>query len=742
MIFSKRCVFATAAAVVVLQLPSSWVLAQSAPGDTSLDEIVVTANKRSEDMYKVPSAISVLTGARLEEQGASQFTDYFNQVPGLSAVSNGQPGHGIVSLRGVSTGATQTSATVGYYLDDVPFGSSGSLAVGGILIPDPDLFDVNRIEVLKGPQGTLYGAATLGGLIKVVRNAPDPSGYAGRVSLEGSTVSQGGSGYAARAMWNAPLSDTAAVRITLNSRRDPGFINNASRGTKDENYTNVYGGRVAFLFKPSDSITAELSAYYQDAKAHGINQTDLDPVTLKPTVRELTSAENFIRPGDDLKYHIYAAKLDFDLKFATLTSITSFGQYNDLQTTDITDNVGFGVVLPYNQQLKLDKITEEIRLASPSNQTLEWLVGAFYTHEKNTWNFDILGNDPVTLQPLVPAFNAYTFVADAKFKESAAFANATWHFIDRWSAVVGGRYSKNDQNYSYTRSGIFAGGVTSTTSGNSSDNVFNYAVALQWQVFDQTMAYARTSSGYRPGGPQVSNLTGLGLPTTFDPDKVKNYELGLKSAALDGRLQFDIAAFYIDWSDIQLLKTVVVQTSNGPVRRSLIANAGKASSRGVELNARYRPISALTLSGSMAYTNARLDEPAPALGGSAGERIPYSAKWSGTVDAAYNFPIGANLNATVGADLRYVGERYNYFSTDPAGNVRATLPAYTQADLRGSIAWETWDFIARVNNLTDKRGLISAQTNAFQAVTPFGVANDSGQFIQPRTFAIGVSKRF
>jgi len=732
--------------VLAIMISGTTCLAQTVSGtagaasDTTLQEVIVTASKRPEDANTVPTAITVLGGTKLEEQGATQFTDYFNQVPGLSAVSAGQPGHDIVSLRGISTGASQTSATVGYYLDDVPFGSSGSLAIGGILVPDPDLFDVNRVEVLKGPQGTLYGASTLGGLIKVVRNEPDPTGFSARIAVDASSVDGGGDGYGIRAMLNAPLSDTTALRVNVNTRRDPGFIDDVNLGIKNENFTDVSGGRLAFLYKPIDRFSVELSAYTQEIKDHGINQTDLDPTTLQPTVGDLKTAENYIRPGDDLKYQVYAAKIEYDLHFATLTSITSYGTYDDHSITDLTDNIGFGPVIRYNQELKLDKTTEEARLVSPSDQPFEWLVGGFYTHESNHWPFQITGLDNKTLQPLVPAFNFYTFDAFTQFKEESVFATGTYHLTKQFSVVAGGRYSENSQDYSYARSGIAPGGY-SLDLNSSSDHAFTYESALQWEPVDRTMAYFRVASGYRPGGPQVSNLQGLGLPNTYQPDTVVNYELGLKTTQLEDRLQFDLATFYIDWSKLQLLDNVVLQTPEGVVRRSLIANAGKASSRGVELNMRYRPLPGLTMSASTAYTDAYLNTAAPALGASAGERIPYVPTWSGLVDADYRFPVVANLTGIIGGTARYVGDRFNYFSQDPGGT-RATIPSYTQLDIRGGVLYSTWNVTLRLNNVANKRGIIGAQTNAFENVPPFAPKNDTGVYIQPRTVGLEITKSF
>lgn len=733
-------------AAVALASSSAGIAQQQGADDPGLADIVVTANKREELLSDVPAAISVLTGESLVRSGATQFSQYFDTVPGLAAVPFGQPGKGVVSLRGISTGVSQTNASVGTYINDVPFGSAGGLAIGGTFIADPNTFDVERIEVLKGPQGTLYGASTLGGLIKTVYAGPRIDATEAAIMLDGSAVEGGSLGYQANGMVNLSFGGTFAIRAVLSQRRDPGFIQSKAAGNlrDDANEADAYGGRIIALYQPNEAFAAELTAIYQNTRSKFTNLVDLDPVTLRPTVGDLATAETFVAPIGRLRYEVYAGKLSYDFGRATLTSVSSYGKYRERSIADQTNAFGFGVIVPYEQRITLGNVTQEIRLASPTGGTFEWLLGGFYTDQDNSWDFDIVGRSFATRQPVAGPFaNIGRFRGDTRYKEVAGFANATWRFTDKLSVSGGLRYSENRQRYSYGRSGIIYGGPSTTAAGRSKDDVLTYAATLRFEPTKDALLYVSTSTGYRPGGPQVSNLTGLNLPTSFGPDETVNYEAGLKLSTLGGKLSLDASVFYIDWKDIQLLRTVTLQLAGSTVRRVLIENAGAASSRGFDFALRYRPITDLTLALGGGYTDARLDEAAASLGAVAGERIPYTPRWQLNGSLDYGFDVATDVRASIGASFRYVGSRTNYFAADPAGNLQARMPEYAMLDLRAGLTLsETLEILFRVNNVTNERAILAATSNAFNPDPPFDVLNVAGVVAQPRTYGITLTKRF
>src|SRR5580704_5740371 len=274
--FRIRCMMAVGLLTAASLLAQTSIAAEGtstastgADSDT-LQEIIVTASKRTESIQEVPVAISVLSADTLDRQGVAQFSDYMALVPGLAQNSTGAAGHGLVVLRGLSTGEQQTASTVSYLIDDVPFTANSSLAIGSLLTPDPDLTDIERIEVLKGPQGTLYGASALGGIIKIVSARPEFNVFSGDARVSGSSVDHGGTGDGVRASLNIPLvTDTAALRVSAFDRTDAGFMKNVETDASDANKTEVSGGKLLLRVQPAADLTIDLSGMIQNLHSEG-----------------------------------------------------------------------------------------------------------------------------------------------------------------------------------------------------------------------------------------------------------------------------------------------------------------------------------------------------------------------------------------------------------------------------------------------------------------------------------------
>src|SRR6185295_14863696 len=252
----------------------------AASEDVVQPDIIITAQKRSQVLIDVPQSVSVISGDTLEKTHAQRLSDYLTRIPSATVVES-QPGNSRIVLRGINTGGV--GATVATYIDEAPFGSATALANGGVLAPDLDPFDLDRVEVLRGPQGTLYGANSLGGLVKFVTVIPNPSEFAaaGEIGIE--SVAHGDVGYDGRLAVNVPLGSDAAMRATGFYRRDPGYIDDPARGS-DVNDGKTYGGRLSFMARPSPALRVRASALMQNIRSNGSNIVDLDPVTLKPTL--------------------------------------------------------------------------------------------------------------------------------------------------------------------------------------------------------------------------------------------------------------------------------------------------------------------------------------------------------------------------------------------------------------------------------------------------------------------------
>ena len=762
--------------------------------DENSEAIIVTAQKRAQVLLDVPSSVTVVGGETLDRQQATSFQDYVALVPGLSLNAD-TPGETRITLRGTNTGGV--ASTVAIFMDEVPFGSSTGLANGAILSGDFDSFDLNRIEVLRGPQGTLYGANSFGGVLRYITNAPRLDRFEVRAQggLEG--TKGGGLGYNAAAVVNAPLGDKMAVRVNGFWRKDPGYINSIGNNPistvsgqlvppgvlpdfpnglpeiplpafelrtmvdEDINDQTSYGGRASLLVEPTDNVSVRLTAFAQNLNSGASSVFMVDPDTLDPlyggNVQSIYGPE-----PTKIKYRVYSGTIDWDLDFATFLSSTSYSTFSERLQTDGTfalagtvnllaglgpDAAALGLPVIADpavrrplgveqfQETGTDKFTQEFRLASPNNDTIEWLAGLFYTHEKSKIDpQDIFAVD-INTDNIVPGILpiAEIFI-HSKYDEYAAFANATWHATPRFDLTIGGRLAHNKQKADLA--------ITSDVIGNSSgsdldssETVFNFSLAPRYEITDHSSVYARVSTGYRPGGPNVvpiDNNPSLNVPLTYDADRLVNYELGYKAESADRRLwTFEATAYHLNWKDIQLFARVNQTGVN--------VNGGKARINGLEAAGSLRPARGLTLTANGAYINAKLTDDAPeASGGLDGDWLPWVPRWSGAIHGDYEFPITTGVDAFFGASLSYVGKRVTELNerTVP-GNDTISIPDYAQVDLRAGVDVDRWTVEAYAKNLFDSGGI----TNAFGFPDPvngdtFPAGEAAVSTIRPRTIGL------
>lgn len=706
--------------------------ATAAPGAASQepqgDEIIVTAQKREQALLDVPQSISVVTAETLENLHATRFSDYLTRLPSANIVET-QAGNSRIVLRGVNTGGV--GATVATYVDETPFGSATALANGAILTPDIDPFDLARVEVLRGPQGTLYGANSLGGLVKFVTVEPGTGGFGGAAELGVEGVSHGDSAWWGRAAVNVPLSDNAAFRVSGFYRKDPGYIDDPTLGS-DVNDGKTYGGRASFLVRPTDKLTVRASVHLENIRSNGTNEVDLDPVTFKPAYGRLTQSRVLQQPNN-IDYRIYNGTIDYDFGSVGLVSSTSYGTLDQTAVVDASSVYGpllsgfFGVPLgaAVDQGMTQRRFTQEVRLASTGKRTIEWVVGGFYTREKNELTQNLYGVDALT-GDLFPGLDGLVLVAlPSRYKEWAGFANATWHLAPKFDLTAGGRYSHNKQSVVQNTDGLLAGGASSFD-GSSSDNVFTYSVAPTFKPNANTRIYARVAKGYRPGGPNaVSPLAPEGVPRQFGPDTTTNYELGLKTETNDRLLTFEASAFLIDWKDIQLLAQVEGFGVN--------TNGGSARSKGVEVTLGVNPNRNLSLFANGSYVDAYLTKDAPAIvGGVKGDPLPYNPKWQWTLGGDYEHPLSDALTARAGISWHYTGRRFSDFD---AANGQRKLSSFGQVDAHAGLEFGRYRVDAFVRNLTDARGIVNLGF--------FGDLNGNlaASVIRPRTVGVSFSVR-
>ncbi|VXB62673.1 TonB-dependent receptor [Brevundimonas sp. G8] len=703
--------------------------ANSASDATQVGDIIVTAQKREERASETPLSLSVLTGEALQAAGATQLADFAATVPSLSFTSNGV-GQGQVNLRGVTTGLN-VGSTVGIYVDEVPYGSSTSFAGAAQLALDVGLFDLDRVEVLRGPQGTLYGASTMGGLLKYVTKAPDPTRFGGGLRAGVSTTAHGGIGYDLAAAVNAPFAgDTAAVRLNGFYTEDGGFVDNRLSGVEDVNQSKVYGGRGDLLFNPTDALSIRLTGFAQEIERDGSGSVDFIGATGRPVDSEYDQ-RRFDEPFAQ-SFRLASAVIDYDFGPVQLTSITSYQTSDVDYVTDVSALYvpllgGFGLALgstPLVKAVNTDKFTQEARLAG-SVGAFDWIVGGFYTREKSFQLQTLPATDP-TGAPF--PLNLLTAELPSLYEETAAFGTLTWHVTDRLDLSGGLRYATNDQTYEQNASGLLGGPAPKRS---SNENVTTYLANARYRLTDRSIGYLRYATGYRPGGPNMvlnDPVTGNPLaPPTFDSDSLESYEAGYKASTADGRFSVDAGVYYIDWQDLQ-----IVALRNGV---GVVANASSAAIKGAELTVTARPTSALSLVAAASFLDAELDADSPDLGGLKGDTLPDSPNVTVALSADYGFSLGG-YDADVGATVRYVDDRVSSFDLS-AGTPQHALPDYTTVDLRAGIDLNGVRAQVYVRNLFDEFGELSATTSFSVAGGPIQITP-----LRPRTVGLTLTKRF
>jgi iron complex outermembrane receptor protein len=744
---------------------SSTVFAQSDSAAT-LEEIIVTATKRSQALADIPMSVSVLSSEQLERQQADNFQDLVALVPGLS-INSSQRGVTRVTLRGINTGGV--ASTVGIYFDDVPFGSSTGLANAAVVSGDFDTFDLARIEVLRGPQGTLYGASSLGGVMKYVPNQPNTDKFEARVQGSAEDVKDGDMGYAFTGVVNIPVSDKFALRASGFSRSDEGFIDsignnpiptltdptvNVIEGTRVEdnlNWLDTYGGRLSALLQASDRFSINLSAVMQNIDSGAPDQIDADPATLSP-LNASPVQSRYQRAYSDIEYRVYSANLDWDFGGASLQSITSDGSFEQNYQQDaaiasslaglplsafltfVFDDPGtpeiaplLSAVLP--QVTSTDKFTQELRLVSNNSDTFEWLLGAYYTDEDSSIHQIINGVDAGT-ENVAAGFNDLAVLTlDSTYKETALFANGTWYVNPKFEVSVGARASQNDQTARQVTSGPLAG--VSDVAVSSSENPFTWSLSPRMKINDNASVYLRIATGFRPGGPNVVPPTAPPTtPRTYDADSLTSYEIGYKMTSADDRFSLDAAAYFLDWEDVQLLAVVDGFGVN--------ANGGTAESKGIEFAASFRPTDGLELSLNGAYTDAQLTQDTdPIVGGMSGDRLSYVPEWSYGLAGDYEWTVRGDATAYVGGSLSYLGDRPAAFGNlNSSGDLR-TISSYSTLNLRAGVEIGRWLIEVYGKNVTDELGInsIDAGDEAVTGRVEMGI-------IRPRTYGVKVGLNF
>jgi outer membrane receptor protein involved in Fe transport len=758
------------------------------------DTIIVTAQKREENLQDVPIAVTALGTQKLQQLQVQDFDDYARYLPSLSYQSLG-PGAANIYFRGVASGENANHSTslpsVGMYLDEQPV-----TTIQGNL--DIHVYDIARVEALAGPQGTLYGASSQAGTVKIITNKPDTSGFYGAVDGEVNTVAHGEEGYVLEGFINAPISDRAAIRLVGWYDRDGGYIDNVpgsftfpSSGITftnapfvEDNYNDVetFGARAALKIDLDDNWTVTPSIMAQKQLSYG---SFAEESGLGNYQVQQFNNERFNDKWFQAALTIEGKLGNWDLTYAgsfLKRKINSESDYVDYayfydalfgSGAFFYDNAG-NLVNPNQYVVGIDRFkkqSHELRIASPADQPLRFIGGLFY--QRQTHNIEqnyIIDNIADAITVTGTDSNIWLTKQLRTDRDYAAFGEISYDITDRLSLTGGLRVYKYKNSlegfFGYSagfssRTGeaacfgppIVAGSPCTNLDKTTSDTDFVHKLNLNYKLNDDALVYATWSKGFRPGG-----VNRRGTLPPYGPDELDNYELGWKTTWADGTFRWNGAVYYEEWNNIQLS----FLGANGLTE---VRNAGNARIWGIESDFFVRAAEGFTLGAGFSYNNAEITEdfclianpqfdctlPGPAgetndLLAPSGTRLPITAKFKGNTNARYEFPIGS-LEGHVQGTLVYEGKRTSDLRLFERGLI-GSLPSYTTVDLSAGVKSENWSVELYARNLFDSRGQITRTVQCLETTCgdPDGLTAIGGKFYTvlttPRTIGLRVGTKF
>ncbi len=634
---TKKRVLLLAGSIAALTAASPAAFAQGGADSESDDIIIVSGTKRDTNIREIAGSVSAVTEENLQEITAQSLSDYITRVPGV-VFSDYQPGVSEVVIRGVAstTFHEANQATTGYYLNEIPLIEPGF----PLAIPDIDAFDLNQVEVLRGPQGTLFGSSSLGGAVNYVVNEADVSGF--DAGLEGNISTRrraGEPGYAVKGMINLPVvEDKLAVRLVALQRFDAGYLDNTLAGVEGSNDVRVRGFRGSIVFTPNDTTEISTLSMYQESDL--ADQTyvvfNADPETFERGTNELEF--------QDTDVMLHSLRIEQELGFATLTALGSYVEKNNNLSFD--NSVFFGIdprTGTAEQAFSTGKTKTgygEIRLASTGDGPLRWFLGANYTKlESSSTDFTFIdgisayidanpgefGGQPASV--IAPDDQTQRTIADGNVREMALFGEISYTFAEDFTLLFGGRVFeyKSEPRLQFLEN-IDLIPPFDFQPGAAKESDFIPKVSLTYEPSDNFMIYALYSNGFRIGGINIFAAASPDLPLVFDSDSTRNFEIGTRFDLGDGAVLVDLAVYHIDWKDLQARLFTPLDF------RAFTVNGGGADIDGVELSLTVNPTRYVSFTSNVSYTDARLsgllpDSFAPGGGFPEGTTLPGSSDW-------------------------------------------------------------------------------------------------------------------
>ncbi|MGC1468831.1 MAG: TonB-dependent receptor [Sphingorhabdus sp.] len=772
-------------------------IAQDAAEEADDNVIIVTATKRDANLQDIPFSINAQTADDIQKTGATTLEDLSRNVAGLT-IQNLGPGQSQVSIRGVSAGQIVrdqpgVKEQVGVYLDE-------SVISLSLFTPDLDLFDLNRVETLRGPQGTLFGSGSVGGTVRYITNQPKLGTTEGAVEGNINLVDGDDFGGHLKGAINAPLGDKAAIRAVGYFTRYGGFINARREGggvSEDINDGERYGGRIALTFEPSETISITPRIIYQKISTDGFNRQEVFNLYANPfttTRPAVTFGEReqhlLLQEAFEDETMIADATIKIGLGGVDLTSVSSYTDRDILVSRDasaltgsVSVDLGFptaGVLLPSNLRdtTKVKSFTQEVRLSSNGDGPLQWVLGGFYSNTDRNYaqrlptpGYDAFtdvrfgAGTSVAVANGFPLNSPYNADINYDIEQKAVFGEASYAFGDQFTLTAGGRYYDFSEDRLFKSGGLFSNGDNQT--GSTKSDGFTPRLLASFNATDSVTINAQASKGFRLGGINdplniplctggaggVDALT-YGNRPRYDDETLWNYELGVKTQG--SGFTFNAAAFYTD------IKNLQVTADAGSCSSRVVFNVPKAHTQGIEFELSARPAEGLDLGISGSLVSAKFDSSVTTTAGAViagirdGNRLPTVPKFQISANATYSFPVSNGAEAYVSTSIQHVGNRITQPS-DQEGNPRSfvsglafagapgtnattlnlILPSYELVNLSAGVDFENGlSVIGYVNNLFDENALLSFDRERGGRAR-LGFSTNS-----PRTYGITVRKSF
>nr|WP_241695939.1 TonB-dependent receptor [Solimonas terrae] len=734
--------------IAVPQQPAPVPATEQTASSPQIAEVIVTATKRSENVRDIPASIAVLSGEDLERRGAQDTADIVKLVPGANVTSTGDSPQR-VTLRGISSDIG-TSSTTGILFGNVSF----TEAWAPVVSLDPNPFDMGSVEVLKGPQGTLFGASALNGAVRYVPTPPKFGEYELKWFGQYTSIHEGDAGPSYGAAVNLPFGDTLALRVMAFDRDSPGYIDNLRTGKKDVNRTDQKGARALLGWRPGDAWDILLTTAWQETDLRDVGIADNDQGRLETNDRPRASPNH-------TQYSMADLAVTWNGDWAQFVSDTSYidkGGHNFFDASSrITGNGALSLTAQYYAG-DSSTVGQEFRLVSVDDpqKRWKWVTGIFGWQQdvKNTLSVPLAVDvtplatiiDALNLGPLSSLFNGsgspvvLQTVGDVRIRELAAFGELTRRLGDSVELSLGGRLYRTQSGGQNAQSGVYVlaqqGSSPYVIDGEVKQQGFNPKASIVWHLNDDILTYGLVSKGFRVGGIQTGLTSSFGrsaAPETFKSDTLWNYEAGIRTQFLHNTLRLDLTGFLVDWKNPQSLQPDASGLS------VYIDNVGGVRSKGADLSLQYLfPWAGLRLTNSVSYADTVTTKPFTTAAGDiypSGTNWPLAPKWQTASTLSFLQPAGDWL---LGGYATYttIGKTVPTFGAHK-------IFGYHQLDLQFSVANARIEWLPEialiVNNLTDERGI----TNAFTSGVPSpALAAEEYYYITPRAIGIRLMGRF